>query len=100
MNTTVAPQALYMMNNPHVRASAVDFAKKLKPLAEKSPEDAVKSAYETALGRAPTKSELADAMSFIQQACSIQGDKPDKLDLALADFCQVLFGLNEFVYVE
>ena len=100
VNTTVAPQALYMMNNPHVRASAVDFAKKLKPLAEQSPEDAVKAAYATALGRAPSKSELADATGFIHLACTTQGDKPDKLDSALADFCQVLFGLNEFVYVE
>ena len=26
--------------------------------------------------------------------------EPDAKELALADFCQVLFGLNEFVYVE
>jgi len=99
VNTTVAPQALYMMNNPHVRASAMDFAKKLKPLADKSPEDAVKSAYETAIGRAPTKFELADAVAFLKQESSTY-DKGDALELALADFCQVLFGLNEFVYVE
>ena len=99
VNTTVAPQALYMMNNPHVRASAMDFAKKLKPLADKSPEDAVKAAYETALGRTPSRIETADATAFIRQACDTYKEG-DALELALADFCQVLFGLNEFVYVE
>ena len=26
--------------------------------------------------------------------------KPDAVELALADFCQALTGLNEFVYIE
>ncbi|MBI3877580.1 MAG: PSD1 domain-containing protein [Verrucomicrobia bacterium] len=99
VNTTVAPQALYMMNNPNIRACAVDFAKKLKSQAEKSPDDAVKSAYETTIGRAPTKAELSDAIAFITQE-SATYKRGDALELALADFCQVLFGLNEFIYVE
>jgi mono/diheme cytochrome c family protein len=98
VNTTVAPQALLMMNNPHVRASAVEFARRLKPKAEKSLASAVESAYVRALARSPTTSELADAVDFLKQQSSTYGGK-EGLELALADFCQAVLGLNEFIYV-
>jgi len=99
VNTTVAPQALLIMNNTQIRAGAQAFAKRLGAKARKSVEDAVKSIYETALGRAPDKAELRDAVEFLKQEAATY-DKPDALELALADFCQVILGLNEFVYVE
>ena len=57
-------------------------------------EDAVKLAYRTALCREPTAGELADAVPFIK------GKTGDARETALADFCQVLFCLNEFLYAE
>ena len=55
---------------------------------------AVKRAYEMALSREPTKQELADALPFIAEKTG------DARETAMADFCQVLFCLNEFLYVE
>jgi hypothetical protein len=94
VTTTVAPQALQMMNDPQVRANAVAFAKALKPTAERSLPDAVSAAYERAIGRPPTDGERATAVTFVTNRHDVDG-----LDAALTDFCQTLFAMNEFVYV-
>jgi hypothetical protein len=101
-STTIAPQALAFLNSPHVRTYAHNFAKRLLPSFEKSPEDAVRQGYLAAAGRPPDDQERAVAGAFLQaQEKSYAAEsKPDARQLALADFCQVLFGLNEFVYVE
>jgi hypothetical protein len=57
-------------------------------------EAAVKRAYEMALWREPTAEELTDALPFIR------GKTGADRETALADFCQVLFCLNEFLYSE
>ncbi len=113
--TTIAPQALMFMNNPQVRMYAHNFAKRLLPAFERSPRDAIQLGYTIAIGRAPDDGEIQDLIEFLsaQQASYESASakhatdpkhkavvKTDARELALADFCQVLFGLNEFVYVE
>jgi hypothetical protein len=103
-STTIAPQALFFINNAQVRDYAHHFAKSLVPRYEKSPPEAVQSGYLAAIGRAPDEAEMADAAAFLKsQEASYAASGKDTAaarELALADFCQVLFGLNEFVYVE
>ena len=101
-NTTVAPQALLLLNNPLVRESARSFAARLLAAASADDGAAIRRGYLTALGRPPSDAELVDAIEFLkQQSAAYAADgKPDARMLALADFCQVLMGLNEFVYVE
>ncbi len=100
--TTVAPQALLLMNNPQVRAYAAGLAKRTAPDAATTDEDAVAKGYEIALGRSPTDDERADAVKFLEeQRKSYQATgKTVARELALTDFCQSLFCLNEFVYVD
>jgi Protein of unknown function (DUF1549)/Protein of unknown function (DUF1553)/Planctomycete cytochrome C len=93
-STTIAPQALHLMNNPQVRGSAHGFARKILADASIGDAEAVKLAYRMALCREPTPSELADALPFIK------GKTGEARETALADFCQVLFCLNEFLYTE
>ena len=51
-----------------------------------------------ALGRAPGDGELASAVEFLRaQAASYPAEGAQ---LALADFCQTVVSMNEFVYVE
>ncbi|MCU0704134.1 MAG: PSD1 and planctomycete cytochrome C domain-containing protein [Fimbriiglobus sp.] len=88
--TTTSPQALFFLNNPHVRAAAAAFAAKLKPLADKNPAEAVERAYLSAFGRPPTKDELAIGVEYVAG----KGDK------GLHSYAQALFGLNEFVYID
>jgi Protein of unknown function (DUF1549)/Protein of unknown function (DUF1553)/Planctomycete cytochrome C len=100
--TTIAPQALYLMNNPQVRGYARGFAKRVAPDAKTPVEEAVRMGYRIALGRAPTAAELADSAGFVKsQAADYEAaKKPDARELALTDFCQTLLCLNEFVYVD
>lgn len=91
--TTVAPQALLLMNGVQVREWAEAFASRLGP-------EPITRAYAFALGRAPTPNEAADAAAFVaaQTQSYAAAGKPNPASNALADFCQVMFGLNEFVY--
>lgn len=100
--TTVAPQALAIMNNPQIREYAKALAAKLQAAAGDSTEGAIRRGYELAVGRSPTNVETADGVAFVeaQRESYAKSGKNDAGTLALADFCQVLFGLNEFVYVE
>ena len=94
--TIIAPQALHFMNNGQVRASAMELARQLKVQPDTAA--AVTLGYQTVLGRAPTPKEQKSIASFIdvQEKSYANNGR----ELALADFVQVLFGLNEFIYVQ
>jgi hypothetical protein len=100
--TTIAPQALLMMNSAVVRGYAEAFARRVRPDEKVSPEVAVRSAYRVALGRGPSDAELSDATEFLrEQEASYRADgRPNPGPLAMADFCQAVMSLNEFVYVD
>jgi len=95
-STTVAPQALHLLNNPHVRKWARNFARRIAPKPETPPDEAVKSGYRLALSRPPTNRELADSLAFLaQQTASYRAaGASDATERALADFCQVLMSLK------
>ena len=99
--TVIAPQALLFMNGPQVRAAAKALAANLQKAASTT-DVAVPAAYQAVLGRAPAKEELAKALAFVkvQEAAYQSATRADAVQLALADFCQALFGLNEFIYIE
>jgi cytochrome c553 len=101
-STTVAPQALALLNNPRIRAYAQAFAKRVRPAAEVSIETAIDRAYRLALARPPAPDELTEDIAFVKsQAETYKAAGHAEAELAaLADFCQALMGLNEFVYVE
>jgi hypothetical protein len=101
-STTIAPQALAMMNSPYVQSYAKAFAQRLLPKATTSPTDAVRAGYLMAVGREPDANELADSAAFIsQQAEAYKAEKKNNaMELALTNFCQALMSLNEFVFVE
>ena len=62
-------------------------------------ETAIRTGYRIALARDPSSEELTEATSFVnQQLTTYPG--ADARELALADFCQVLMCLNEFIYVD
>ena len=66
----------------------------------------IRLGYQRALGRLPGDDELANAETFI--ATQIQDRRERDKSLAedvvqrqaLTDFCQVLFSLNEFLYID
>jgi mono/diheme cytochrome c family protein len=85
--STIAPQALLLMNNNFVLTEAKYFADRLRREAGDDARAQAQKAYRLALGRSPTSFELAKTVEFIRSG-------PD----GLAEFCHALFNLNEFVY--
>jgi len=93
--TIIAPQALHFMNNSQVREAAVGLAKQLGQAHGTA--SAVSLGYQTVFGRAPTAQEQQFISAFI--GAQEKSYPNNGRQLALADFAQVLFGLNEFIYV-
>ncbi len=89
--STVAPQALFLMNHPFVREQAKLAAQRL--LAEKLPDDDARlnRACRLALGRAPTDGEKSVANKCL-------GGGTDALT-AWTDFFHALFASADFRYV-
>jgi len=101
LSTTIAPQALMFMNSPHVRGYATAFAQKLAKVAGEDFEKAVKAGYQAALGRQPDADEASATFYFLknQKASYEEAKQANPRHLALVDFAQTLFGLNEFSYL-
>jgi hypothetical protein len=98
-STIIAPQALHFMNNAQVREAAVALAGQFEKKTDDG--EAISLAYQTVVGRVPTQAETKSITAFIgAQAQSYKAaGRNDARKLALADLAQVLFGLNEFIYV-
>lgn len=102
MNTTVAPQALALLNDPFVRLRGGDLAKRIQSEVGNNLEEQVKHAFQLAFNRSPDLVELFEARSFLEDRSverKQQGDTNASM-MALTDFCHALFGLNEFIYVD
>ena len=83
--TTVAPQALILMNSPQARQWAEGLAKRIAS-AGPVPKQ-ITQAYRLCFNRDPNVAELAAGADFLKSGAS------------LADYCQVVLGLNELIYV-
>ena len=99
-STTIAPQALLLMNNKFVRDYAHGLAKRIGSNEKESFELAIERGYQISLSRGPNADEVSEGLAFIKQQMASYEGKSDARHLALTDFCQVLMCLNEFVYVE
>ena len=98
--STVAPQALAMLNSPFVRELATHFAKRVRPDAKTSLETVVDMAYRIALGRAPDAQEQESMRLFMENQITARDGQENAAALAVRDFCQLLFCCNEFIYVD
>lgn len=88
-SSTIAPQALVLMNNEFVGIQARHFAQRLQLEAGPQTADQVRRAYEIALARPPTAEEVSLARNLIES-----------YPQGLVDFAHALFNLNEFVYIQ
>jgi hypothetical protein len=84
--STVPTQALTLLNDPFVLRQAQIFADRVRADAGDDPARAVDLAYRIALTRPPTAAERALALEMLRTR-------------SLVDLTDVLFNLNEFVYL-
>ena len=95
--TTVATQALLLMNDTLVRSCSAELAGKIEAQAGTNNAVCIENAFRQTLGRAPSSSELEKALQFLNRQTELRnGDRK----AALVDFCQALLSLNEFIYVD
>ena len=89
-STTVAPQALIMLNAPVVQDAAARLASRLRNETRSSdPARLAERAYALLFGRQPTARESERAAAFLQTDA----------EAALPLLCQTLLATNEFVFV-
>jgi hypothetical protein len=86
--STVAPQALYLLNHPFVVAQARAAAERTLALPES---DRLPAAFRRTLGRAPSAGEREKGLAFLGAAPSLE---------AWAQLYQALFACVDFRYVE
>ncbi len=91
--STVAPQALFLVNGAFVQATARALARRL---IEQAPDDTARidRAYRWLYGRPPRPEEVTIGRSFLARAAARGRDE------AWFDYAHVLLCSNEFLYVD
>jgi cytochrome c553 len=98
--TTVAPQALFMLNSPFAMNQAARMAARLETEGHSSVTGEIALAYRLALGREPSASERSQAEAFVSAFARDDRAAPTRRTHdGLAAFCQALFASAEFRYV-
>ncbi len=109
--TTVAPQALWSLNNNSVIRQATQLAGRVVKEVGKEPVKQVQRAWQIVLSRPPSAEESRSALQLLE---SLAGTSQAELESppealktlpapqrrALAKLCLALFNLNEFAFVD
>lgn len=98
--TTVAPQALFLLNSPLVKAQARHFAKRLAATPGDSA-SRVRQAYQLAYGREASPAEVSLALDFLasEERTLHDAGNPDPGLGAWSRFAQTLLMSNDFLYL-
>jgi hypothetical protein len=108
-NSTVASQALHLLNNQMVRDLSLEFAKRVEKEVGDDRYRQVERAYQIALGREPSNAEKQLALGTLEKLTSAWKTQPvdpkadDNLKpetRALAAICHVVMNSAGFVFVD
>jgi hypothetical protein len=94
--STVAPQALFMMNHPFVRTQARLTAERLLSESQLTTENRVNHAYLLILGRNATEAEVMLSQQFLKSVTDTTEN--DQIE-AWAQLVQSMFSTIEFRYI-
>jgi len=105
--TTIAPQALMLLNSHLVLDAARHLAARARIQSETAdPNGAIARAWMLALGRSATPAELDSARQFLSEQQELisaaASEKPasESADEAFVDLCHALLNSNEFLFIE
>jgi mono/diheme cytochrome c family protein len=93
-NSTVAPQALHLMNNGMVQQLAEHFARRVQKEAGDDPSRQIERVYLIALSRMPGEEEKRIGLEALNRLRQTAADK------ALGAFCHAIVNSAAFVYVD
>ena len=103
-STTVAPQALFMMNSRFSADVALRLAQRIAREEPADPNARVVRAWRLVYGRSPSADEIARSVTYVGEYETRFGRHyPDRDDAPLRawqSLCRALLGANEFLFVE
>ncbi len=103
-NSTVAPQALYLLNNGMVRELAMAFAERLENEVPADREKQIERIYKIALSRPPSAEETKFALETLNQLTkewqSVLKEESTANRRALANYCHVIMNSAAFMFVD
>ena len=101
--TTTPTQTLYLMNSPFVQQQAESFARRLLADSADDPKR-IRLAFAMAHGRAPSDSEVSDAVAFLTtyrtKLTALEKPPTNDAELAWSGLARVLLTSNAFLYVD
>ncbi len=89
--STIAPQALFLLNSPFSVDCAQRLAEQARTTAPDDRAEQIAFCYRNCFGRGPNAAELDAAEDFLASG---------RADITLTSFCLALFNANEFVYID
>jgi len=105
--TTIAPQALILLNSEFVEGQSLALAERLVGEVGTDPIAQINHVFRLALGRSADDNETRIAVEFLQaqrikwQELAAADSKSDFASRqALKSFCQLIFNMNEFAYID
>jgi hypothetical protein len=102
--TTVAPQALLMMNSEFVARASADMAGSSLSDPQVDEAQRIRSLYVLAYGREATSDEIAQGRTFVAKVEeALRGTEPDESKRrrqAWDGLCHVILAANEFIYLK
>jgi hypothetical protein len=99
--TTIAPQALMLMNAPTSRTAARALAERVQQQATEADVSArIEWAYRLVVQRSPTDDERLVALAFLQSTETPEAQTAEACTARWIDWCQVLLCLNEVIYID
>ena len=103
-STTVAPQALFMMNSAFVAEQSTALTDRLLSDAQRTAAARIRLAYDLAYGRYPSAGEIERMRQFIdgymQASARYETDISTRRRKAWRSMCRALLSASEFVYLE
>ncbi|HEV8001337.1 MAG TPA: DUF1553 domain-containing protein, partial [Planctomycetaceae bacterium] len=94
--TTVAPQALLLLNSEFTDLQAKNLAERVRREAGDATGRQIERLFRLALGRVPTPHEVKIANDLLKQGSQTAKEKPDPL----RSLCLVVLNLSEFSYLD
>ena len=85
--STVAPQALTLLNSPFAKKTAEALAARVQDLAGQDQDSRIHHVFQLTLQRPPRPAEKADCQEYLDRH-------------SLPELCRVMLNLNEFIYID
>ena len=100
--TTVATQALFMMNSPLVIEQSTEAAKRVLFAAAQNDDDRIQYAFRLILGHGPSSEQRQHSLAYLKELEKLAGDVASaeaRRLTAWSSLCQTLIASAEFRYV-